>query len=174
MMDIPSHEFCQLKRTLLDKGNKPFHDFLMIRYSDEPKQGAETVRLKEMEDASRILEATASWTDKEKYSAGVNRVSVMVQSPWPKQMPFPIPSTSSTPKKRKRTSKVDTTIVTTEPARKHPKPGPGFRDMVLENTKRTGLVSSISASEFYGVANDFNPVQYEDPGARRVDGSEDE
>ncbi|KAH0366643.1 hypothetical protein KCU65_g5165, partial [Aureobasidium melanogenum] len=173
-MDIPSNEFRQLQQTLLKKGNKSFHDFLAVRYSDEPKQGAKSVHLKEMEDASRILEATARWTDQEKTSAGVHHVSVMIQSPWPKQMPYPVPLTLSTPHKRKRTSKVDTTIAATEPARKYPKPGPGFREMILENTKRTGVVTSISASEFYGVANDFNEVQYDGPGARREDGSEDE
>jgi len=158
-MEISSDQFFWLKTTLIDKGNTSFYDFIMERYGEEPKAGAKTIRLKEMEDVSRILTATADWNSLDKSAAGVDGLSIMVQKAWPKQMPHPVPSTSSTPRKRKRTMTVDTTIAAAETTRQQPQPGSEFREMILENIKRTGVVSSINAVEFYGVANDFNPVR---------------
>jgi hypothetical protein len=86
-MDIPAAKFLCLTKTLLEKGDRSFYDFLMVRYGDEPKQGAKTVRLKEMEDTFRILAATVSWTTLEKSNAGIDGLSVMVPSPLSKQMP---------------------------------------------------------------------------------------
>jgi hypothetical protein len=157
-MDMLPSQFGLFMR-LLEQRDKKLYEAFKKRYHDEPKPDATMVRIKEIEDIPKIIEASNGWDSVERESIGFDDLEIMVPEPWKLQTPHPVPDQTQI-HKRGRSIKTQITVKTREEASGPvAQSGPGYNEMVFLNSRAaTGVLPSIKKHEFDELVQEFQPV----------------
>ncbi|KAG9518374.1 hypothetical protein KCU93_g8446, partial [Aureobasidium melanogenum] len=100
-MDMPAEKFTKPMQ-LFEQRDPRLHLHSKARYGDEPHLGQRIVRLKELEDIARIFEASVEWTPEERTQAGIDKLKILFEAPWPYVNDYP-EHTGHIKKKSKKT-----------------------------------------------------------------------